>query len=152
MTLEFVPVKNQRFNIGRTINPYICDCKTCDFMNCPKHNYAVKMKRKRHTVEEYINCYAKDLKKWGFLTNGLLNEFMDLFDFPKGTFWNTNYDRTVIELVTFNRNGCEVVKGTINVRTGEIWEYDFSKAQYNLACRISKGINKVYEFIEREVN
>lgn len=150
MTLEFVPIKNQRFDIGRIINSCICDCKTCDFMNCSKHNYAVKMKRKRHTVEEYINCYAEDLKKWGFLTNELLNEFMDLFSFPKGTFWNTNYDRTVIELVTFNRNDYEVIKGTINVRTGEIWEYDFSKTQYSLACRISKGINKVYEFIESE--
>ena len=50
MTLEFTPVKNQRFDIGRTINPYICDCKTCDFMNCPKDNYVVKLKRKRHTV------------------------------------------------------------------------------------------------------
>lgn len=127
MKLEFVPVKNQRFNIGRTINPFICDCKTCDFMNCPKHNYAVKMKRKRFTVEEYINYYADDLKKWGFLTNELLNEFMDLFSFPKGTFWDISYYGT-IKLVTFNRNDCEVVRGAINARTGEIWLVEFQKA------------------------
>ena len=108
MKLEFEPIKKQRFDIGRTINPFLCDCETCDFMNCPKHNYALKMKRKRHTVEEYINYYVDDLKKWGFLTEDLLEEFMDLFSFPKGTYWRKNYSGTAIELVTFNRNYCEV--------------------------------------------
>ena len=150
MKLEFEPVKNQRFEIGRTINPFLCDCEHCDFMNCPKHNYAVKMRRKRHTVEEYINYYADDLKRMGFLTDELLDDFMDLFSFPKGTYWRRSYDNTKIEIVTFNRIGDEVVKGNINARTGSIWEYDFSKPQYGLACRISKGITKIYEFIERE--
>ena len=150
MKLEFVPVKNQKFDIGRTINPLNCDCEKCDFMNCPKHNYAVKMKRKRHTVDEYIAFYAEDLKKWGFLTDELLDEFMDLFSFPKGTYWDKNYDRTAIQIVTFNRKYDVVVKGTVNTRTGEIWEWDFSKPQYSLACRISNGIKTVYEFIESE--
>ena len=150
MKLEFEPVKNQRFEIGRTINPASCDCEKCDFMNCPKHNYAVKMKRKRHTVDEYIKYYSDDLKKFGFMTEELLTEFMDLFSFPKGTYWQPNYDRTLIELVCFNRKQDEVCKGTINARTGKIWEYDFSEPQYKLACRISNGIKKVYEYIDTE--
>lgn len=150
MNLEFMPVKNQRFDMGRIINFARCDCEKCDFMNCPKNNYALKMKRKRHSVDEYIEFYDEDLKRLGFLNDELLTEFMDLFSFPKGTYWNPNYDRTAIQLVVFNRKGDEVCKGTINTRTGAIWEYDFSEPQYKLACRISKGINKVYEFIENE--
>lgn len=46
MPFKMVPVKNQKFEIGRTINPFNCDCKKCDFMNCPKNNYAVKMTKK----------------------------------------------------------------------------------------------------------
>lgn len=150
MELKFVPVKNQRFDIGRTINFAKCDCKKCDFMNCPKNNYALKMKRKRYTVDDFIKFYAEELQKWGFLTDELITEFMDLFSFPKGTYWNTNYDRTLIQFIVFNRKQDEVRKGTVNVRTGEIWEYDFSEPQYRLACKVSKGINKVYEFIENE--
>lgn len=150
MELKFVPVKGQRFELGRTINPFKCDCKKCDFMNCPKNNYALKMKRKRYTVDEFIEFYSEDLKEWGFLTEELLTEFMDLFSFPKGTYWNPNYDRTAIQLVSFNRKEEEVCKGTINTRTGKIWEYDFSEPQYKLALRISKGIEKVFAFIESE--
>lgn len=84
------------------------------------------------------------------MTGELLNEFMDLFSFPKGTYWNTNYDKTLIQFVVFNRRQDEVCKGTVHTRTGEIWEYDFSEQQYRLACKVSKGINKVYEFIENE--
>ena len=46
MSFKMVPIKNQKFEIGRTINPFNCDCKKCDFMNCPKNNYAVKMTKK----------------------------------------------------------------------------------------------------------
>lgn len=150
MELKFTPIKNQRFDIGRTINLAICDCKKCDFMNCPKNNYAPKMKRKRHTVGEFIKFYEEELSKYGYLTDELIDEFMDLFSFPKGTYWSTDYDKTHIKLVGFNRKQDEVCKGTVDVRTGEIWEYDFSESQYKLAYKISTGINKVYAFIENE--
>lgn len=52
-SLEYIPVKNQKFDIGRTINPFKCDCKQCDFLHCPKNNYAVKMKRKSFTVSDF---------------------------------------------------------------------------------------------------
>ena len=150
MELKFVPVKNQRFDIGRTINFARCDCEKCDFMNCPKNNYALKMKRERYTVGDFIAFYAEELNKYGFLTDELITEFMDLFSFPKGTYWATDYDGTRIQFVTFNRKQDEVCKGTVNARTGEICEYDFSEPQYRLACRVSEGIKKVYEFIENE--
>ena len=47
MSLEFVPVKGQTFDIGRTINFTKCNCEKCDFMNCP--NYAKKM-----TVKKFV--------------------------------------------------------------------------------------------------
>ena len=46
MAFQMIPVKNQKFEIGRTINLSKCDCKECTYMNCPKHNYAVRMAKK----------------------------------------------------------------------------------------------------------
>ena len=113
MKLEFVPVKNQKFEIGRTINPFKCDCENCTFMNCPKKNYAVKMQRKAYTVEEFWKEYCEAIlainkpkriqynfpKEYSFrLTYQLLNELMDAlcFKFPKGTYWRLdNYSYQV---------------------------------------------------------
>lgn len=46
MKFQLIPAKNQKFDIGRTINFTKCDCAKCDFMRCPKNNYAVKDWRK----------------------------------------------------------------------------------------------------------
>ena len=54
MITEFVPVPNQKFDIGRTINPFICDCEQCDFLHCPKNNYAVRMKLKSFLASEFF--------------------------------------------------------------------------------------------------
>ena len=59
MKVEYEPIKNQKFDIGRTINPFKCDCAECTFMNCPKKNYAVKMKIKKHSVDEFFNTYKE---------------------------------------------------------------------------------------------
>lgn len=147
MELKFDVIKGQKFEIGRTINPALCDCKKCDFLNCPKKNYAVKTQKHIYKVDEFINAYASQLKKQKLLTKKLLDEFMECFRFPKGTYWNLECCDTKIQLVSFSRRGSEVIKGTINTRTGVIWDYDLSSKQYELAERISKGINKVYEFI-----
>lgn len=147
MELKFDVIKGQKFEMGRTINPALCGCKKCDFLNCPKKNYAVKTRKHIYKVDEFINEYALSLKRYRILTKDLLGEFMECFCFPKGTYWDlTNYGAS-IRLVSFSRRGSEVVKGTINTQTGEIWDYDLSSRQYALAERISKGINKVYEFI-----
>lgn len=104
MKLKFVPVKNQKFEWGRTINPFKCDCEECTFMNCPKNNYAVKMQRQGYSIEEFWDEYSEDIlainkprriqynfqNEYRFqLTYNLLNEFMDAlcFKFPTGTYW-----------------------------------------------------------------
>lgn len=47
MEFKLIPAKNQKFDIGRTINFTKCDCEKCDFMHCPKNNYALKMVQKK---------------------------------------------------------------------------------------------------------
>ena len=105
MNLEFVPVKNQKFEWGRTINPFNCDCEKCDFMHCPKHNYAVKMVRKKYSVSDFWNEWKDKIlelnkpQKWQYSFHGkytfkmtweMINDFFDFlcFNFPKGTYWS----------------------------------------------------------------
>ena len=149
MELKFEVIKNQKFDIGRTINPFKCDCVTCDFLHCPKNNYAVKMKRHRYTVKEFISCYSKELYSKGF-SEEMIEDFMDLFNFPKGTYWQPNRHKTEIELVSFNRKYQEVTRGSVDLSTGDIWEIEFSKSQYTLACRISKAIKEIIDYIQKE--
>ncbi len=147
MELKFDVIKGQKFEVGRTINPFLCDCKECDFLNCPKKNYAVKTRQHIYKVKEFISAYAIDLKSCRVLTSELIGEFLECFRFPKGTYWDLADYGAKIRLVSFNRRGSEVVRGTINTQTGEIWDYDLSSRQYALSERISKGISEVYEFI-----
>ena len=55
MEFKLIPAKNQKFDIGRTINFTKCNCEKCDFMHCPKNNYALKMVQKKYTVQEFFN-------------------------------------------------------------------------------------------------
>ena len=148
--IRFEPKKNQKFDIGRTINPFLCDCKDCDFLRCPKKNYCVEMSKVYPTVSEYIEMFSDDLIKWQFLTDDLLMDFMECFRFPKGLYWNTNYDKTLVELIGFNRSGSEVFKGSVNLRTGAIVDYDLSQAGQRLAERLSKGVKQIFQFIEEK--
>ena len=155
MELKYEVIKNQKFDIGRTINPFKCDCKDCDFLHCPKKNYAPKTRLVRPTVDKFIKCYSSELKEQKALTRELLDEFRDIFSFPKGTYWSFGtdsfwYSGGHIELNTFNRKYEVVLKGTVNVTSGEVWEHDFTTAQERLANRISSAIKKVNEFIEKE--
>lgn len=36
MKFKLIPAKNQKFDVGRTINFTKCDCEKCDFMHCRK--------------------------------------------------------------------------------------------------------------------
>lgn len=180
MKLEFVPVKNQKFDIGRTINPFKCDCKECTFMNCPKHNYAVKMTRKKYSIDVFWNEYKDEIlklnkpKKWQYsfhgkyeflLTDELLNEFFDIlsFTFPKGTYWQPNLPKTFpadatiyqeISLVKFARNGNVIELGGIGIARHTIHDYDLNERQYKLAEKICNSIKwlkeKVFEYYQEQ--
>lgn len=109
MKYKTEPIKGQKFEWGRTINPFNCDCKVCTFMNCPKHNYAVKMKQHKYTIKEFVTDSKNAIKEkgglWAYLKDGEgLMEFMDacIGGFPKGTYWQpTGYS---VELVSMNRS------------------------------------------------
>lgn len=175
MHLEFVPVKNQKFDIGRTINPFNCDCAECTFMNCPKNNYAVKMKRKQYKVDSVFKEHKEDILRYNKpsrllynfhnryklrLTYSVLNDFFDFLslNFPKGTYWSLEYPETYdsdiedtvynrISLVKFNRNGEEIEVGHISVQTSEIYDKYMSKSQYKLACKIKENLDILKELI-----
>ena len=57
-------IKNQKFDIGRTINPFKCDCEKCDFLHCPKNNYAVKTKPHKYKVSEFCELWHDELIKY----------------------------------------------------------------------------------------
>lgn len=109
MQYKTIPVRGQKFDIGRTINPCKCDCERCDFMHCPKNNYCVITKQYKYTTQEFIDGTKEEIKTKGGLHAYLLDmeglaDFMDacVGDFPKGTYWNpTGYS---LELVVMNRS------------------------------------------------
>lgn len=109
MKLAFEPVKNQKFDIGRTINFAKCDCETCDFMHCPKNNYALQMARKKYTIQEFWDENKDDIIEVGSLREyfnfDTISDFLDAcITFPKGTYWEwVGYDNAV-ELVVINRS------------------------------------------------
>lgn len=169
MNLEYIPVRGQKFDIGRTINPFNCDCKVCTFMNCPKKNYAVKMTRKKYTVDDYWNEWKDEIlklnhpKRWEYsfrsgynlrLTYDMISDFFDFlcFAFPKGLYWSPedpeNYDDgdigdkvyKEIGLVKFSRTGKEIRVGRIRIANQEIYDYDLSERQCKLAEKISAAL------------
>lgn len=109
MEFKLIPVKNQKFDIGRTINFTKCNCEKCDFMHCPKNNYALKMVQKKYTVQEFFNENKNEIVKKrslkSYFNYETLSDFMDacVSGFPKGTYWNMDNGEAV-ELVTQNRS------------------------------------------------
>lgn len=173
MYLEFVPVKNQKFDICRTINPLKCDCEKCDFMNCPKHNYAVKMVRKKYDVSVFWNEWKDKIlelnKPQAWLHNfydsytfkmtyDMINDFFDFlcFSFPKGTYWSPKSPETwggeigdcvykEIALIKFSRAGREIDIGRIDIGSHCVIDYDLNDRQYALAEKIAANLKWLKE-------
>lgn len=163
MKLEFEPIKGQSFEIGRTINPFECNCISCDFMNCPKHNYAVKMKRKYPGISRYLDDNSTKIvgmnspKRWmrSFrdkyplkMDCDLINDMFDYVDFkfPKGTYWDTDGDE--IRLVKFGKSGREITLGYITVSTSGVYDCgDLTVQQKNLAESISKCLTEIKSYV-----
>jgi len=163
---QWEPVPNQKFEIGRTINPFKCDCTDCDFLHCPKKNYAVRYKVKGYKVQDFWDAYKDDIVElnrknvldvdfandYNFqLTWDLITDLMEAvaFTFPKNTYWDTtdslweDRDKEIgdtryqtIRLVKFNRAGSEVELGRITIANHKILEIDMTNAQYKLAEKI----------------
>ena len=175
MSVEFVPVVNQRFDIGRTVNPFLCNCKTCDFKHCPKDNYVLKMKPVSHTKEETFEHFKSRFlelnnPEWQhshslIIDYDLLNDIMEYmnYKFPTNTFWsskldfndNTEFGKTeVTEIVIqkINRSGNIVNLGEIQIKNGNVYESDFSEQQWKLANRLGASFKyfkeKVLEYYE----
>lgn len=166
MKFEQVPVKNQKFDIGRTINFTKCDCEKCDFIHCPKNNYALKMQKRMYTVKEFWDENKDDIVSAGSLQEyfnfDTISDFLDAcVVFPKGTYWEwVGYDNT-INLVVVNRRKygpdffvraqIEIIS---NKRSWERGTYFFisyhwgcSNVQKKLAEKIQKYLRELDELL-----
>lgn len=161
-------IKNQKFEIGRTINFSLCNCEKCDFFNCPKKNYCLKTKPHKYSVLEFcesnINyilekCDTSNDCKNFKLTYDLLSEFLDdCVQFPKGLFWSLQtIDNGIdkfedskcsgIHFVKFTRTGKELLVCEIKISTEEIYDYYSTETQYNFVKKTIKDLNKIKEFV-----
>lgn len=169
MNTVWETIPNQKFDIGRTINFAKCDCKKCDFLHCPKNNYAVQKRLKSRSVKEFFDDNKDNILRlntpskfrWGFPNSwklrlslsgetDLINEFMDYmqFKFPKGTYWNIDYNSEFIELVILRRDN-PVVKSSVSISKGDIYDIyrDPTPAQERLAKKISNAIKELKAII-----
>lgn len=158
MKFKLAPIKNQKFDIGRTINFTKCDCEKCDFIHCPKNNYAVRMKQVKYSVEDFVKETRDDIKKAGSVYKYLnsfdgLSDFMDscVGGFPKGTYWNqSGYS---LELVTRNRGkygpDFETRAEIYLDSTFSVYYYTgCTNTQEKFAQRLQKKFKKLVELFE----
>lgn len=172
MELVFEKIKNQKFEIGRTINIAKCDCKKCDYMNCPKNNYAVKMRIKKHTVDEFFETYKEDILRLNYhdkingvllrLNYFLINELVgDCISFNKGVYWGMgcclvakeNIGESIyesVEIQRLSRNGNLVICGVISITDGHITDFYLNDNQYKCAEKISRAFKRVSELTQQE--
>lgn len=160
MKTKWEPIKNQKFDIGRTINFAKCDCEKCDYMHCPKNNYCVKMKQSKYSINDFAEEMKDIIKKAGGVRYYLSDAegMMDFIDscvggFPKGTYWNSGYDS--LELVTRNRGkyGPDFdTRAEINMNaTFSINYYSgCTEAQEKFAQRVQKKFIKLAELLGEE--
>lgn len=159
MRYELVPIKNQKFDIGRVINLTECDCQRCDFMNCPKHNYAVRMKQKRYSIKEFFDENKEAIKTQGgvlpYLSTceGML-DFMSCCTgkFPIGTYWDTGID-DVLYLVTRNRSNhgpdfCRRVAISMEATFPITYYIGCTYTQEKFAERLRTKFLKLYQLYE----
>jgi len=110
--MKTVVDEKQKFDIGRTINPFKCECVKCDFLNCT--NYAPKMKRVDSTIDEFIaeNKEALIESKYIIDTDDLLYAFFEAFNFGlgKGLYWGSrtswNKEITILKFVNGKEATC----------------------------------------------
>lgn len=160
MEFKMEPVKNQKFDIGRTINWTKCDCQKCDFLHCPKNNYALKMQQHKYTIKEFFEANKEDIIKAGALQNyftlDTISDFMDacIGKFPKGTYWDFSYD--TLEFVSQNRSKygpdflprCEIQTKTHNFKI--VYYQGCTSTQEKFAIRVQKKIEELNDLLLEE--
>lgn len=155
MELKFDVVKPQKFEIGRTINPFLCDCDRCNYLNCQKNNYCVKTKVHKYKTKDFLEEYGNELKNQKHFSKELLDEYIsNCFHFPKGLYFSVENSAShkgcyYIELCSFNRRGIQILKCRIYSDDGKVEDYDCSQSQYMFALRIADGIREVNKFISQ---
>ena len=173
MSLEFVPVKGQTFDIGRTINFTKCNCEKCDFMNCS--NYAKKMTvKKLKNAKEFVKSWeeqnpqiANTVAKSHEAFAELIEDFMDrMTSFPKGLYWKLEHSwinaKEVISIDSVRMSKTRYEReqeGDFVTLSTVCFKQNFDRTKYSayrtwysygtdradkLTERIAEGLNKVF--------
>ena len=161
MEFKLVPAKNQKFDVGKVINLTKCDCKECNFMHCPKNNYALKMVQKKYTVQEFFEANKDKIMKKGSIRNFFnyetLADFIDacVTGCPKGTYWNMD-NNEAIQLVVLNRSqyGADVLpRARISFYNGFPITYytGCSERQEKLAIKIQALLRQLDNLLVAEL-
>lgn len=129
------------------------------FYALPKNNYALKMVKKKYTVQEFFDENKEEIMKHralnDYFTYDTITDFIDacVREFPKGTYWRPcDYELvTSIYLCTQNRSkyGSDFIdKAKIDLRHNLFKVYCFSQCadtQERLANEISQKFRELYE-------
>lgn len=146
LAMKFVPIKNQKFDFGRTINPAKCSsCSTCNFLNCK--NYAVQMQKSSYTIQEWVDHFKDDIKDWNF---DALSELSDslMVKFPKGLHWDYDSCWNRIRFVSFSRQGREQHLASINIEDLTVTNIDASEIRMKFVNKVRDTIIKINKMIQ----
>lgn len=173
MEAVYEVVRNQSFDIGRTINFARCDCIECDFLHCPKNNYAVKTKKKVRSVDEFWAEHSEEILKYSVYSKALrpveirlpFSLMVDLmencFSLPKGTYWEVGDSTTVkefsdewlyksIEIHKISKSGNQIRLGDVRMSDGKITDIDLSERQHKAAEKISAAFTYLRKLATEE--
>lgn len=150
---EYIVDKRQNFEPGRIINFTVCsNCdllQNCKYLECPNKNYAVKMKKRKKTIDEIVEAYKDVLYEsvsFGEALekdSDLINDFMDCFTFPKNIHWQLTEFNFIEIQVLDNRTKTMRKVGSIDTYDGEKYKLFVSQIQSKLIDRIKKAIDKI---------
>lgn len=167
MEYKMEPVKGQRFEIGRTINPFRCsECKqqmgSCDFLNCPLKNYAVRMRQSKYSLKDWYEENKDKLVKGCIEDYDVLSSLLEdvCRRFPKGSYWNTSgYPKcNAVKIVTLASKTERRFHGEdftercgVDLHYGNsVNDYSATDAQLALAKNISKNLQELKKMWEKD--
>lgn len=164
MEFKLEPVKNQKFEIGRTINLSKCNCEQCDFMNCPKQNYALKMKPKKYSVAEFWEANKEEIIKSksvaNYFSNSLfandnITDFISTcVSFPKGIWWDLRGDGITLNVKNRSKYGDDFLTRAdikFNGKKENIYYVGYSDRIEKLATSIKNKFNKLDVLLKKEI-